>query len=53
MGYCKEGATVTCPSCKMTTKVVMKRGRNDPASHSVVTYVNDRGKECAFLAVKQ
>ncbi|MEO7797733.1 MAG: hypothetical protein ABIY47_08420 [Opitutaceae bacterium] len=50
MGFCKEGATVTCPSCKKTTKVVMKGGRNDPPSHSVVIYVNEKGEECAFMA---
>ena len=53
MGYCKEGATVTCPSCKMTMKVVIKRERNAPANHTEVTYVNDKGKECAFFAVKK
>lgn len=53
MGYCKEGATVTCPSCKMTRKVVIKRERNAPANHTEVTYVNDKGKECAFIAVKE
>ena len=53
MDYCKEGAAVTCPACKMTTKVVMKRGRNEPANHREVTYVNAKGKECAFFAVKK
>ena len=51
MELCKEGATVTCPSCKKETKVVMKRERNDPPNHSEVTYVNDKGEECAFIAV--
>lgn len=50
MGFCKQGAAVTCPSCKETTKVVMKGGRNDPSAHSVVTYVNEKGEECAFVA---
>src|ERR1035437_8206272 len=50
MALCKEGATVTCPSCKMTTKVVMKGKNNDPSATSEVIYVNDKGEECAFMA---
>ena len=53
MGYCKLGAAVTCPSCKRTTKVVIKRERNSAPTHTEVTYVNDNGKECAFMAVKE
>jgi len=53
MAYCKEGATVTCPSCKMATKVVVKRERNGAPTHTEVTYVSDKGKECAFIAVKE
>jgi len=50
MELCKEGATVMCPSCKKTSKVVMKGQRNDPPAHTEVTYVNDKGEECAFVA---
>lgn len=50
MGFCKEGATVTCPSCKKTTKVVRKEKRNDLPSFSQVIYVNEKGEECAFIA---
>lgn len=50
MGFCKEGAVVTCPSCKKTTKVVRKEKRNDPPSYSQVIYVNEKGEECAFIA---
>lgn len=50
MGLCKQGATVTCPSCKTKTKVVIKRQRNDPATHTEVVYVNEKGEECAFFA---
>lgn len=50
MAQCKEGATVTCPSCKAKTKVVMKRQRNDPPTREEVVYVNDKGEECAFFA---
>ena len=48
MKLCMEGSTVTCPSCKMTAKVVMKRQRND--SPNQVTYVNDKGEDCMFVA---
>lgn len=50
MEQCKEGATVTCPSCKAKTKVVVKRQRNDPPTREEVVYVNDKGEECAFFA---
>jgi DNA-directed RNA polymerase subunit RPC12/RpoP len=50
MALCKEGAAVTCPSCKMTTKVVVKGKHNDPSTTSEVTFVNDKGEECAFMA---
>ena len=49
MSYCKLGSTVTCPSCKMKTKVVKKTERNQAGTHTVVTYVNKDGKECAFF----
>jgi hypothetical protein len=50
MELCKEGATVMCPSCTKKTKIVMKRQRNDPPTHSEVVYVNEKGEECAFVA---
>ncbi len=50
MELCKEGATIACPSCKMETKVVLKRQRNDPPLQSQVTYVNDKGEDCMFIA---
>ena len=50
MALCKEGETVSCPACSKKTKIVMKRQRNDPATHSEVTYVNEKGEECAFIA---
>jgi hypothetical protein len=50
MAQCKEGATVTCPMCHATTKVVLKRARNDAPSHTEVVYVDDKGQECMFLA---
>lgn len=50
MELCKEGATVTCPSCKKTSKVVRKEKRNDPPTRTEVIYVNEKGEECAFIA---
>lgn len=50
MALCKEGDTIVCPSCQKTSKVVMKRNRNDPVSFTEVTYVNEKGEECAFIA---
>ncbi len=50
MELCKEGAKVACPACKMETKVVYKRSRADAPTHTEVTYVNDKGEECMFIA---
>lgn len=50
MNLCKVGSMVTCPSCKMKVKVVPKRQRNDPATHTEVVYVNEKGDECGFYA---
>ena len=50
MKLCKEGDSVTCPSCKKTLKVV----RRGPPGHSgtettKVVYVNEKGEECMFI----
>ncbi len=50
MNLCKEGATVMCPSCKMKVKTVRKTMRNDPATHTEVVCVNEKGEECGFYA---
>lgn len=50
MELCKEGANVTCPSCKTKTKVIVKRQRNDPPVREEIVYVNGKGEECAFFA---
>ncbi len=52
MDFCKDGATVSCPSCKMKTKVVVKRQRNDPPTRQEIVLVNDKGEECAFFLAK-
>ena len=51
MGMCKDGSHMTCPSCKKISKVVVKRSRNDAPTHTEVTYVDDHGKECGFMAM--
>ena len=53
MELCKEGASVTCPSCKKKSKIIVKRQRNDPPVREEITYVNDKGEECAFIAKVQ
>lgn len=50
MELCKEHATVSCPSCKMKTKVVRKEKRNDAPTHTEVVYTNEKGEECGFFA---
>lgn len=50
MKLCKVGEKVECSECKKTFKVVSaKTTRNDPPTKTEVTYVNDEGKECAFV----
>lgn len=50
MELCKEGGSVACPSCKQVTKVVRKRAREDAPTHTEISYVNDKGEACAFIA---
>ncbi|MFZ5496553.1 MAG: hypothetical protein ACOZE5_14610 [Verrucomicrobiota bacterium] len=52
MDHCKEGATLTCPSCKHQVKVTYKGGRNDPPVKREVIYANEKGEECFFVAKK-
>ena len=47
----REGSAMSCPSCSMKSKIVLKRQRNDPNTHSEIVCVNDRGEECAFIAL--
>ena len=49
MAMCKDGGSVTCPSCKQVSKVVVKRARNDAPTHTEVSYVNSKGQDCAFM----
>lgn len=50
MELCKGGTTIKCPSCKTKVRIVRKTKRNDPATHTEVIYVNEKGEECGFFA---
>lgn len=50
MEHCKEGAEVTCPMCKKKVKVVTKGPPKNPSIERQVTYVNEKGEECMFIA---
>lgn len=50
MEHCKEGATITCPSCKEKVRVVMKGTPKNQSIVREVTYVNDKGEACFFVA---
>ena len=50
MDHCKEGATVMCPSCKTKVRVVMKGPPKNPMPTREVTYVNEKGEPCPFVA---
>ncbi|MBX3750160.1 MAG: hypothetical protein KF897_08735 [Opitutaceae bacterium] len=49
MEHCKEGATVTCPSCKTKVRVVTKGPPKNPKLVREVTYVNEKGERCFFI----
>ncbi|WP_415909285.1 hypothetical protein [Oleiharenicola sp. Vm1] len=50
MEHCKEGATVTCPSCKMKVRVAFRGPPKNQSVERQVTYVNEKGEECMFIA---
>lgn len=50
MELCKEGASVACPSCKEKVRVVVKGPPKNQSIAREVTYVNDKGEECFFVA---
>lgn len=52
MALCKEGAEVTCPMCKKKVKIVAKGPPKNPSIERQVTYVNEKGEECMFVAKK-
>ena len=50
MDLCKEGATVMCPSCKQTVKLVTQGPPKNSTSSREVSFVNDKGEACFFIA---
>jgi DNA-directed RNA polymerase subunit RPC12/RpoP len=50
MDHCKEGATIMCPSCKAKVRVVVKGPPKNPMPVREVTYVNEKGEVCFFVA---
>ena len=50
MQLCKEGTTITCPSCKMVAKVVTHGPSGKEGTHTVTKIVNEKGEECMFMA---
>ena len=50
MDHCKEGASITCPSCKMKVKMVTKGPPKNQVTSREVTYVNEKGEPCFFIA---
>ena len=45
----QEGASVACPNCQLVTKVIVRASRKDLNAPPVVTYVNEKGEEVAFM----
>ena len=50
MELCKEGDTVSCPSCKAKTKIVIKGSPKNRTTSREVSYENDKGEKCFFIA---
>lgn len=50
MDLCKQGAKVSCPKCKMEAKVVARQKPGDPPTHTEITYENEKGEQCMFIA---
>ena len=50
MDLCKVGATVSCPSCKAKLKVVTNGSPKNRTTSQEVSYENDKGEKCFFIA---
>ena len=50
MDRCREGTKVTCPSCRPHTRVVFQGLPKSPSVVREVTYTNERGDSCIFVA---
>ncbi len=49
MALCKEGSTVTCPSCSKVYRVVRPGPISKGGQPPELKYVNDKGEECLFI----
>ncbi len=49
MVLCKEGATVTCPSCNKVYHVVQAGPISKGGQTGELKYVNEKGEECLFI----
>ena len=50
MEHCAEGGSVSCPMCKKKVKIVTKGPPKNQSVERQVTYVNEKGEECMFVA---
>ena len=50
MEHCAEGGSVSCPMCKKKVKVTTKGPPKNPSIERQVSYVNEKGEECMFVA---
>lgn len=49
MALCKEGSTVTCPSCSKIYRAVRAGPLSKGGQPPELKYVNDKGEECLFI----
>ncbi len=49
MALCKEGSTVTCPSCSKVYRAVHAGPISKGASSPEIKFVNNQGEECLFI----
>src|SRR5688572_4601159 len=50
MAHCKEGGSVSCSMCKKKVTIVTKGPPKNPSIERQVSYVNEKGEECMFIA---
>ncbi len=50
MALCKEGEAVSCPSCQKKFKATFRGPRAKAGKPMEVSYVNEKGEECMFVA---